>query len=134
MEAYLTIAGILLIGLAFIHIIFPEYFKWKSELSPLSLINRQLMYIHSFFIAFAVFLTGVLCITSAKELAGTVFGKRICLGLGVFWTARLLVQFFGYSTKLWKGKMFETVIHILFSLLWVYLSTIFILTYLYDHG
>jgi len=98
----------------------------------LSLINRQLMYVHSFFIAFAVFSMGVLCVTSAKELAGTVLGKRICLGLGLFWTARLLIQLFGYSVKLWKGKMFETIIHILFSVLWIYLSVIFILTYLYD--
>lgn len=134
MESYIIIAGILLMALASIHVIFPKYFRWKQELNSLSLINRQLMYVHSFFIAFAVFSMGVLCVTSAKELAGTVLGKRICLGLAVFWTARLLVQFVGYSAKLWKGKMFETVIHILFSVLWIYLSTIFILAYLHDHG
>jgi len=132
MESHLIIAGILLIVLAFIHVIFPMYFKWKQELPSLSLINRQLMYVHSFFIAFVVFLTGILCVTSARELSESAFGKRICLGLGVFWTARLLVQFFGYSVKLWRGKTFETVIHILFSILWVYLSVVFILTYLYD--
>ena len=132
MESYLIIGGILLVMLACIHVIFPKYFKWKQELTSLSLINRQLMYVHSFFIAFVVFLTGILCVTSAKELTGTVLGKRICLGLGVFWIARLIIQFFGYSVKLWKGKMFETIVHVLFSILWVYLSIIFILTYLYD--
>jgi hypothetical protein len=94
MELYLTIAGILLMSLACVHLIFPKYFRWKQELTSLSLINRQLMYVHSFFIAFVVFLTGMLCVTSAKELTGTVLGKRICLGLGVFWTARLIIQFF----------------------------------------
>ena len=130
MELHLKIIGILLIVLALIHIGFPRYFKWKEELSSLSIMNRQMMYVHSSFIAFTVFLMGLLCLTSSSELIGTVLGKRISLGLGIFWTARLFIQFFGYSTKVWKGKTFETTIHILFSLFWTYLSAIFILIYL----
>lgn len=129
MELQLKIIGILLILLAGIHIIFPKYFKWKIELNSLSLINRQLMYIHSFFIAFAVLLIGILCLTSAEELTSTTLGKKISLGLGIFWTTRLFIQFFGYSPKLWKGKTFETSVHIFFSIFWVYLTTIFILNW-----
>lgn len=73
---------------------------------------------------------GLLCLTSSQELLGTEFGKRISLGLGIFWIARLFVQFFGYSSKLWKGKLFETIVHIVFAILWTYISVIFILTYL----
>jgi hypothetical protein len=32
----------------------------------------------------------------------------VALGCGLFWLARLLVQFFGYSAQLWRGKGFET--------------------------
>ena len=130
MELHLKIIGILLIVLALIHIGFPRYFKWKEELSSLSIMNRQMMYVHSSFIAFTVFLMGLLCLTSSSELIGTVLGKRISLGFGIFWTARLFIQFFGYSNKVWKGKTFKTTIHILFSLFWTYLSAIFILIYL----
>jgi hypothetical protein len=77
-----------------------------------------------------VFLMGLLCLTSATELTTTTFGKRISLGVGIFWATRLFFQFFGYSSKLWKGRKFETTMHILFSILWTYLSTVFILTYL----
>src|SRR6185503_14893532 len=129
MELYLRITGILLILLAAIHVAFPKYFNWKMELNSLSLMNRQLMYVHSFFIAFAILLIGVLCLTSATELTNTALGKRISLGLGIFWSARLFIQFFGYSPKLWKGKTFETSVHIFFSIFWIYLSTIFILTW-----
>ena len=129
MESHLKIIGLLLILLAAIHIIFPKYFNWKNELNSLSLINRQLMYVHSFFIAFAILLVGVLCLTSANELTNTYLGKKISLGLGIFWSVRLFIQFFGYSSKLWKGKSFETSVHIVFSILWIYLSTIFILTW-----
>lgn len=129
MEVHLKIIGILLLLLAFIHTCFPRYFKWKQELKPMSIINRQIMYVHTFFIALVVLLMGVLCLTSSKELIETAFGRRISLGLGLFWMTRLFIQFFGYSEKIWKGKTFETSIHILFSFLWAYLSIVFILIY-----
>jgi len=130
MEIHLRIAGVLLIALAFIHVIFPKYFNWKQELSSLSMMNRQMMYVHSFFIAFVVFLMGVLCLVSSNELTGTILGRQVSLGFGIFWTVRLIVQFFGYSSKIWKGKKFETTVHILFSLLWIYLSSVFLLIYM----
>jgi hypothetical protein len=68
---------------------------------------------------------GLLCFTSANELTNTALGKRISLGLGIFWTIRLFFQFFVYSPKLWRGKVFETIVHILFSLFWIYLSIVF---------
>ena len=129
MELHLKIIGWILVALALVHVIFPSYFNWKKELASLSLINRELMYIHSFFIAFVVLLMGVLCITSYSELTGTLLGKRICLGLGVFWGVRLAFQFFGYSSENWRGKPFETTVHIAFSLLWTYISFIFFSIY-----
>ena len=125
METQLKIIGTILIVLALIHIIFPKYFNWKHELQSLSLINRQMMIVHTFFIALTVLFMGILCLTCATELLSTNFGKRISLGLGIFWGIRLFVQFFGYSPKLWKGKKFETTVHILFSILWAYLAFIF---------
>ena len=130
MELQIKIIGGLFILLAFLHIFFPKYFNWKQDLGSLSLINRQMIYVHIFFIAFGIFLLGLLCLTSSDALLNTRFGKRISLGLGIFWVVRLYVQFFVYSRKLWKSKAFETMVHILFSLFWTYVSTIFILAYL----
>jgi hypothetical protein len=126
MQIHLKIIGVLLIALGLIHIFFPKYFNWNKELKSLSLINRQMMTVHTFFIALTVFLMGLLCFTSSTELIETNLGKKISLGLGIFWTIRLFIQFFGYSRELWKGKIFETTMHIIFSLLWGYLSFIFL--------
>ena len=90
-----------------------------------SLVNKQIMYVHTFFIALVILLIAIMCLSSSKELIETNLGKKICLGIGVFWTVRLFIQFFYYSSKLWKGKTFETTVHILFSFLWTYLSFIF---------
>ena len=129
MEIHFKIIGTLLIVLSLAHLIFPKYFNWNTELSSLSLINRQMMYVHTFFIALVVLLMGILCLTSSTELVSTRLGKRIALGLGIFWLTRLFVQFFGYSAILWKGKLLESTIHVLFSAFWIYLSIIFLICY-----
>jgi hypothetical protein len=121
----LQLIGALLLVLALLHTAFGWYFDWRREFAVVSLLNRQMMYVHTFFVAFTVGLMGLLCLTSAPELVGTPLGRRVALGLGVFWLARLLIQFFGYSASLWRGKRFETIIHVLFSLFWLYLTFVF---------
>jgi hypothetical protein len=130
MQIHLKIIGALLIALALAHIFFPKYFNWEKELKSLSLINRQMMTVHTFFVAFTVFLMGFFCLSSSSELVETNLGKKISFGFGIFWTVRLFIQFFGYSKELWKGKPFETTMHIIFSLLWIYLSIVFLMIWL----
>lgn len=129
MILHLQIIGFILTLLAFIHIGFPKYFNWKEEQKNLSLINKQIMNVHTFFIALVVFLIGLLCLTSANELIETNLGKKTSLGLGIFWFVRLIFQLFVYSPKLWKGKNFETIMHIIFTLFWIYMSTVFFIIY-----
>ncbi|NCT75826.1 MAG: hypothetical protein GXC78_14910 [Chitinophagaceae bacterium] len=121
----LKATGLLLILLGIFHAFFPGYFEWKKELKPLSLINRQMMYVHTFFIGVTVALMGLLCLLVPNELLETKLGKYIAAGLCLFWLLRCLIQFFYYSSSLWRGRRFETIIHIFFSLLWIYLSTLF---------
>lgn len=125
MHTHLIIVGILLIALALVHLLFPSYFNWKKELPLLSLVNRQLMTVHTFFIALTVLLMGVLCLVAPDDLINTRLGKTVSTGLAIFWSIRLIIQFFGYSPELWKGKTFETVVHVFFVFLWTYLSFIF---------
>jgi hypothetical protein len=118
-----------MVALALVHVFFPPYFNWKKELQSLCLVNREMMKVHTFFIALTVFLMGILCLTCSNELIDTALGKKLSLGLGIFWTIRLLFQFFVYSKALWKGKTFETIVHIVFSILWMYFSFVFLLVF-----
>lgn len=127
MEVHLKIIGILLIGLSLLHVGFPRYFNWRSELPALSLINREMFVVHGVFIALTIVLMGTICLTSAHELVSTVLGRRLAFGLGVFWTVRLAAQFFGYSAALWRGKPFETTVHVLFTCMWSYFAAVFFL-------
>jgi hypothetical protein len=125
MEDLLKVSGWLLVGLALLHAFFPRHFKWNDELRSITLLTRQIHYVHTFFVALTIFLIGVLCLTSAPELLSTPLGRKVCLGICVFWAFRLIIQFLGYSSSLWKGKPFETTIHIMFSLLWTFFTTTF---------
>jgi hypothetical protein len=129
MEIHIRIIGVILIVLAVAHSAFPSYFNWGTELRTVSLINKEMMYVHTFFIALMLFLMGILCLTSAHDLIHTSLGNRICLGLGIFWTARLLIQFFGYSSVLWRGKRLESFIHMAFAAMWLYAGTVFLIVY-----
>jgi hypothetical protein len=125
MELHLKIVGWSFIALAFVHAIFPRYFNWSQELKSLSLINKQILQVHTFFIALTVGLMGLLCITSANELCTTILGKRVALGLCFFWCCRFVIQFVGYSSILWLGKLFETIVHIVLSIFWLYVTLVF---------
>jgi hypothetical protein len=130
MDIHLKIVGILLIVLSLMHIAIPKYFKWSQELSPLSHITKQILYVHTFFIAFTLLLMGLLCINYSAELISNRLGRVISLGLFVFWLIRLIFQFFVYSPKVWRGKRFETVMHIIFSIVWLYFSSVFLLIFI----
>jgi hypothetical protein len=126
MEFHLKTIGILLSILDFIHLGFPRYFDWKNELKSLNLVNRQIFKVHTFFIGLVVLLIGLLCYFCSSELVTTELGRKICIGLSVFWILRLYFQLFFYSTDLWKGKKLETNIHIVFTAFWIYMCWVFI--------
>ena len=114
--------GWVLMVLAFAHAVFPRYFHWREELQKLSLVNKEIMEVHTLFIALTVGLMGLLLLTSAELLATTELGRRVAGGMALFWGVRLIVQFFGYSAELWKGKVFETAVHVCFTFLWLLLT------------
>ncbi len=129
MELQLKVVGVILVILALIHIIFPRYFNWRNEFKTVSRINREMMYVHTFFIALILLLMGLMCLLSSREIIESDLGRKFALGLAVFWAFRLVIQFFGYSSELWRGKFFETTVHVVFSILWMYLTTVFFLIY-----
>jgi hypothetical protein len=123
---HLRIAGILLIALSLLHVLFPGRFHWREELARLSSLNRQMFQLHCFFIALIVMVLGVVSLFFAPALIAPGPLARIVLTcITLFWLFRLLAQFFFYDPKLWRGNRFRTFIHIVFSLLWCYLLGVY---------
>ena len=123
---HLRAAGVLLIALALFHGALPRRFGWRQELQNVSLLSRQIFYVHTFFIALTVGLMGTLVLFYADELLKAApLARGVLGGLTVFWLCRLVFQFCVYDASLWRGQVFETRVHWLFSALWLYLVVVF---------
>lgn len=119
----LRIVGILLVLLGLSHAFFNRYFGWERELAGVSLLTRQIFFVHSFFIGLGVVLGGVGSFLCADALLlPTLLSRAVLAGMTVFWLCRLLAQFFAYDTRIWKGDRFRTSMHAAFSALWIYVT------------
>lgn len=126
LDFHLRIAGLLQIMLAFLHLFFPRRFRWKEELSRLSLLNRQIFVVHTIFICIVLAMMGSLSLLAPHALLErSVLARLIAAGFASFWAVRLLFQWVVYDSTLWRGQPFNTVIHILFTALWLYLTVVY---------
>ncbi len=92
-----------------------------------SLLTRQIFYVHHFFVAITVTLQGVLCLCAAPLLLdGSPLARLVAMGFAIFWALRFVFQFFVYDAALWRGKPFETRVHWAFGALWLALSALFV--------
>jgi hypothetical protein len=122
-ELHLRVVGALQIGLALLHVFFPKRFQWKEELDRLSLLNRQIFLVHTLFIVVVIMAIGALSLIAPEALLDSTRLARLVLGgFAGFWGLRLAVQFLVYDASLWRGHTFNTAVHVLFSLLWLYLT------------
>ena len=123
---HLRLAGLLLAALAVMGLFLPRRFNWKQESASLSLLNRQILYVHNGFIILLLLMFAALLLGLTRSLKEPSPLARGVLGaLTLFWFARLLVQWFVYDRRLWRGHAFNTTMHFLFTGLWVYFTATF---------
>lgn len=123
---HLRIGGLAMASLVIVNLFVPSRFNWREEMSRLSLVNRQIFQVHTLFLVLILALFSALVLTCANELLEpTRLSRAILIGLTVFWGLRMAVQWGFYSSALWRGHRFNTVVHYLFSVLWIYLTSVF---------
>jgi len=123
---HLQIVGALLTALGAAHALFGRYFGWKKELERVSLLTRQVFEVHTFFIGLLLVLLGACSLFYADALLEPgPLPRAILAGILIFWLCRLLVQWFVYDPAIWRGRPFYTLMHVAFSLFWIYV----VLTY-----
>lgn len=117
----LRVAGVLLLVLVVLNLFVPRRFGWGEELSRVSLLNRQIFIVHAGFILLVLLLMAALTLALPHELvAPSPLSRAILLGLTLFWLIRLLVQWFYYDSRIWRGHRFNTTMHYLFTGVWCY--------------
>jgi hypothetical protein len=100
MTLLILIAGVLHFGILLASALTPRVLDWRHELSKLDPLTRQLVWVHGAFIVLVIVAFGALSVTLPAELtAGSWLARAICGFIGLFWIARLAVQFFVFDAK-----------------------------------
>lgn len=128
LETQLRLVGATLVGIGVFHVILPRVIGWPADLSGTTLLTRQVSYAHLFFIALACVLLGLMALCLAPDLlAGTTLGTALLAGQTLFWGARWVFEFVGFSPRLWRGDRFRTAAHVGLSMLWTWVTVVFTL-------
>lgn len=126
LELHLKLAGLSLMTLGVAHAFFDKRFHWREEMARVSLLNRQIFFVHTFFIALMLVLLGSLSLFGTAALVERSRLGQLFLGdVTLFWSCRWFCQFVVYDAAIWRGKRFETLGHIAFSGLWTYYVVVY---------
>src|SRR5262245_12556439 len=123
---HLRIVGLVMAGLVVVNMFVPWRFRWRDEMAGLSVLNRQIFEAHAIFLVLTLALFSALLLTSSDALLEpTRLSRAILIGLTIFWTLRMVMQWAFYSPAIWRGHRFNTTMHCVFSIVWVYVTTVF---------
>ena len=123
---HLRIVGVVMAWLVVVNLYVPWRFRWREEMARLSLLNRQGFQAHAVFLVLTLALFSALLLTSSDALLEPPpLSRAILIGLTIFWTVRMVMQWGFYSPEIWRGHRFNTAMHYIFSAIWVYISTVF---------
>jgi hypothetical protein len=123
---HLRIVGVVMAALVGVNLFVPGRFHWRDEMARLSLLNRQIFQAHAVFLILTLALFSVLLLTCADALLEpTRLSRAVLAGLTIFWGLRMVMQWGFYSPAIWRGHRFNTVMHGVFSVTWIYVTAVF---------
>jgi hypothetical protein len=101
----------------------PSRLGWKEDLKQLTSFNRKLLWVQGGFTVLTIIAFGILTLALHAEF---LRGERAAMGLaafiGLYWTARILVDAFYFSHADWpKGNQF-VIGHLLLTALFSFLA------------
>jgi hypothetical protein len=129
---HLQVAGVLMLGLAAAHLVLPRALGWPVELQGVSLLTRQVSYVHTYFIGLMCGLFGLAATVLARDLVRVAPGGAsdrtavaILVAATAVWGSRLVAQLVVFDPALWRGRALTVLGHGAFVVLWTYLTVVF---------
>lgn len=120
----LTVAGALLVGLGALHIALPAVLGWHRELAGLSPLDREVSYVHCFFIGLACMLWGLLPLTAGRLLLQPApVTQLVLIGAVAFWASRLVIQLAVFNRHARQSAAWLA-LSMASTVLWLYLTAV----------
>jgi len=111
-QASLYLGGVLHLGWAVFHVLFPRLFKWRTALAPLDPVNRSIYQVLNLCLTFYFAAAAYLSLAFAPELLAGRLGRKLMAVLGAFWLLR-----FGLQLRFFKpGHPISVLLSLLFLL------------------
>src|SRR5262245_35829 len=121
----LRAAGTAMLVLAALYPIYPRRFRWADQLQRVEPLTRQVFWVHIGFIILLLVLQGILLAGFPRLLlAPNGAATALIAGMLVFWLYRLVAQLFLYDSALWRGQPAHLAVHVIFTVLWIAISTV----------
>jgi hypothetical protein len=100
LETWLRIGGLLHFGILVASASTPKALNWRVALASLHPFLRKLFWVYGAFIVLVIISFGTMTLLYAREMAaGAPIARALCIFIGVFWLARLAVQFFVFDAR-----------------------------------
>lgn len=121
---HLTLVGLVLLVLGLVHVALPRVLGWEHELAGASLLNRQVSYVHCYFIGMACVLWGLLPLVAGPHLLDPDPVTRVVLvGAVAFWGSRLVIQLAVFNRHARRSRAWCAV-SLAGTGLWAYLTVV----------
>jgi alginate O-acetyltransferase complex protein AlgI len=105
----------------------PSRLRWKQDLAQLMPFNRKLLWVQGGFTVLTIIAFGILTLALHAEM---LRGDRAALGIagfiGIYWTARIMIDAFYFAHSDWPRGRYFVVGHILLTSLFVSLAATYI--------
>jgi hypothetical protein len=99
-ENLVRLGGVVQLEILLASVQVPKMLNWRGELANLAPFLRRLFYVYGAFIILTIVGMGVISIAFAAEIAASPgLGRAFAGFLFVFWSARLVVQFFVFDAQ-----------------------------------
>jgi hypothetical protein len=126
LETLLRLAGLLHFGILTASALTPRALDWRANLAPLHPFLRNLFWVYGSFIVLVIVAFGTLTLRHGNEMAaGTPLGRSLCLFIGAFWLARLLVQLFVFDARPFLTNWFYKIGYHGLTVVFIYFATVY---------
>lgn len=124
LPTHLALTGFILLSLGAVHVLLPRTLQWSNELGGVSRLNREVSYVHCYFIGLVCMLWGLLPLTAGPAmLEPSPVTRLVLLGAVIFWGSRLVIQLTVFNhhardSRAWFALSFAG------TALWLYLTVV----------
>ena len=120
----LKVVGVILLGLGVVHLALPLALGWSHELIGASQLNREVSYVHCYFIGLSCTLWGLLPLASGTALLErNPVTRMVLIGAIAFWASRLVIQLAVFNRHARESKSW-CLLSLAGTGLWLYITLV----------